>query len=133
MQRQFPDPAEHFPVHSKKIPCFVIQGIQRKALEFAGEFASRFSLTGGNRGNSLFFSLLPGNFVLETSSTTTASATTHSRATGDFLKLRQWPRFGGILSGSSVSAKGPSDFAPGFALLSLASKSRCPATETSAG
>ena len=33
---------------------------------------------------------------METGSTTTASATTHSRATRDFLKPREWPAFGGL-------------------------------------
>jgi len=43
---------------------------------------------------SLFFSLLTRNLAAETGSTATASATTHSCATRDFLKPREWPAFG---------------------------------------
>ena len=46
--------------------------------------------------NSLFFSLLAGNLGVETGSTATASATTDSRATREFLKPREWPTFSGL-------------------------------------
>src|SRR5450830_1920148 len=62
-----------------------------------------------------------------------SNSTTQSRATRDFLKLREWPAFSGITCGCLISAKGQLGWEPVLALLSLASKSRCPATETGAG
>ena len=45
--------------------------------------------------NSLFFPLLQGILEPETSSHMTATTTTQSCATGDFLKVYERPRIGG--------------------------------------
>jgi hypothetical protein len=58
--------------------------------------------------------------------------TTQSLTTRDFLKPREWSAFSGFACGRSISAKAPLDWDPIPALLSLASKSCCPATETGA-
>ena len=118
------------PCSAEIIPCSVTQGIRLKAFEFARVLALKISHRAQIRRNSLLISLLAGNLRVETGSHVTASATTHSRATGDFLKLRGWPAFSGIKCGCSISAKGQLNWEPVLALLSLASKSGCPATET---
>jgi hypothetical protein len=79
---------------------------------------------------SLLISLLAGNSVAETGSTRTASATTHSRANGDFLALTISPRIGGVVWLRFVSAEDHLFLAAVSSLLSLSAKSRFPETET---
>src|SRR5450759_4338526 len=104
-----------------------------QVIEFARRLDAKIAAERLNLQNSLLISLLAGNSGVERGSTATASATTHSRATGDFLKLREWPAFSGITCGCLIFAMRQLGWEPVLALLSLASKSRCPATETGAG
>jgi hypothetical protein len=55
--------------------------------------------------NSLFFSLLAGNYDAETGSITTASATTHSFEPRDFPETCKWPAIGGLRRWRFVSAE----------------------------
>jgi len=57
--------------------------------------------------NSLFFSLLLGNFGSETGSNATAHTTTHSGAGGDFPKAGEMHRVGGVLARSIGLRKMP--------------------------
>jgi hypothetical protein len=81
-------------------------------IEFARRLDAKTAAERLNLQNSLLISLLAGNLTVETGSTATASATTHSRATRDFLKLREWPRFGGISSGVRSLQKGRQIWSP---------------------
>ena len=58
--------------------------------------------------------------------------TTHSRATGDFLRSREWPRFSGIIWGLNL-CKDAAELGGRFGAFVSGPKSRCPATETGAG
>jgi hypothetical protein len=66
------------------------------AFEFVRVLAFKIVKSERVRRNSLYFSLLAGNWGAEKGSTMTACATTQSRATRDFLKPREWLTFGGL-------------------------------------
>ena len=83
--------------------------------------------------NSLFFPLLQGILEPETSSHMTATTTTQSRATGDFLKVYERPRIGGDRCDRSFSETARYSRQVVSAHFSLAPKSRFPETETARG
>jgi hypothetical protein len=72
------------PVRPEKFPVPVCREFGFKRLNFIAESPAKIADSDQNRQNSLLFSLLAGNFVAETGSTVTASATTQSCANGDF-------------------------------------------------
>jgi hypothetical protein len=55
-----------FAVRSQIIPCYVTQGIYPQQFDIAHYLDRDFSAEALNRENSLFFSLLAGNFPPET-------------------------------------------------------------------
>jgi len=66
------------PCSVKIIPCSVEWGISGQVFEFAQRLGAEIRHMSQILWNSLFFSLLAGNLAMETGSTVTASATTHS-------------------------------------------------------
>jgi len=58
-----------------------------QVIEFAHRLDAKIAAERLNLQNSLLISLLAGNLTVETGSTATASATTHSRANQDFLRF----------------------------------------------
>src|SRR5258708_36512986 len=83
--------------------------------------------------NSLLNSLLAGNLDVETGSIWTASATTQSYATGDFLKEYEKPRIGGIRGAVRSQRRHRYSRQGVSAHFSLAPKSRFPETGTARG
>ena len=67
---------------------------------------------------------------METGSTSTASATTHSLETRDFPECGENRRVGAVSRGFGVSAEANGSKDPLLGLLSLVAKSRFPETET---
>src|SRR5437764_12462024 len=86
-----------------------------------------------NLQNSRFFSLIDRNLAAETRSIRTASTTTQSCATGDFLKVYERPRIGGDRCDRSFSETARYSRQVVSAHFSLAPKSRFPETETARG
>jgi hypothetical protein len=83
--------------------------------------------------NSLLFSLLSGNLDAEAGLHPTASTTTQSYATGDFLKECEKPRIGGIRATVCSQRRHRYSRHVISAHFSLAPKSRFPETETARG
>jgi hypothetical protein len=75
---------QNFPVLSKKFPVPLSGEFGSKATKSLGVCDPLSRDPGPKLKNSLLISLLAGNFVAETCSTSTASSTTQSRVCGDF-------------------------------------------------
>jgi hypothetical protein len=77
---KIPCSSAEFPCSCSEIPCSGAQGIWLKSPEIIGLVGAVMALGAPKLKNSLFFSLLAGNWDVETGSRMTASATTHSGA-----------------------------------------------------
>ena len=87
--------APKFPVLPQKFPVPLRREFGAKAPEIIGLMGSLMCEAGLNLKNSLFFSLLAGNLGVETGSTMTVSATTHSFERRDFPETAKSPAIGG--------------------------------------
>jgi hypothetical protein len=104
-----------------------------EAIELARRLGVKIAAERQNPQNSLLCSLLAGNLGVETGSIQSASATTQSYATGDFLKECEKPRIGGIRATVRSQRRHRYSRQVVSAHFSLAPKSRFPETETARG
>jgi hypothetical protein len=66
-----------FPVLSKSFPVIAFREFAKEDLDSSGEDCCTRKASSRFQRNSLFFSLLPGNCIVETGSRLTASTTNH--------------------------------------------------------